>query len=211
MRPGSAGSAAKRARHTRSSITTTGPAPGWSSRSVNVRPSSGCMRSTSKNRPVDPGAGDLVGVARASQVVVVDRKGGHAGERPVALAPGHVIRRRDLDPCRAAHGAEVGPDEHQPIRLRKRQRTKEDGAHDAENGGVGADAQGEHRHRDGGEPGRRSEGSQCEPHVPNGTFPPRPRHRECSLPHAGADHIAPLTSVPDWTVSGGKPLARAGN
>src|ERR1700693_1151977 len=49
-----------------------------------------------------------------------------------------------------ARAFEVGDDSRQASRLRKRKRAKQSGVHDAEDGGVGADAERECEHHDGG-------------------------------------------------------------
>ena len=74
--------------------------------------------STANTLPVVRNPRHFSGSPRLRQVVVFEDEAGHAGERPVAIAPRREIALRYLDPRRAAHRAQVLPKEHEPIRLR---------------------------------------------------------------------------------------------
>ncbi len=96
---------------------------------------------------------DLLGVAQAGDRVGVADRHREVAEHLLALAQDLVARPGEAGLVDALLGGR-GVDLDEPLGLLVRQRLQEDRLDEAEDGGVGADAEGERGDRDGGEPGR---------------------------------------------------------
>src|SRR5205085_9206950 len=100
----------------------------------------------------DAGDGEAGGVAGAGQGEVVDGISGGAPEAAVAVA--HDLVGGDGERDRASRVAGVGTaEEDEAPGVAEGQGAEEEGVDDAENGGVGADAEAERQDRDEGEAG----------------------------------------------------------
>ena len=116
----------------------------------------------------DPDGADALGIAAAGQVDALRAQGrqllerGRAGDEIGDVAG---RRRQAVEAGPPLHlGAEL-PRHDQPIGLRERQRPHQHRVDDAENRGVGADAEGERHERNEGEPGPERQGPQGDPDV----------------------------------------------
>ena len=143
---------------TRAEITTAGGPPGFSSSEVKIRPSAGWTPSKVKRRDSAVPAGTrfraAVGRDDGPAVRVVD---GHLLERTCPLAPVEEVRIRDVQLKVGTPFVEPGD----PRRITIRKWFEENAVDDAEDGGVGADAEGKGQDGDRGEAGSVGKSPDC--------------------------------------------------
>ena len=119
---------------------------------LNVRPSRGCTPSA-VNRLADTcAAASRDGFAIRLDVQRADGVRADSGERAIALAELEELRRRHPELVEA-HARELARDEHELLGVRIAERSQDDAVDDAEDRGVGADAQREREHGDERESG----------------------------------------------------------
>ena len=197
---------------------TFGP-PGVSSDAMKVRPIDARTPSEIEERRGHARARQLLRLLAAGRIelVVGDRR------NPVERAPS-LIARRELDKRRvgkrgavdAALRVDAGQHE-QPRRLGKRQRPQQRGVDDAEDRGVRADADRDHRNRDAGElPGLQQRAQRVSHAVShNAAVTPRsarrPRRRAQSARARRATHRTPDRGRQSGRQGYGRPRASAGS
>ena len=115
-----------------------------------------------------PDGADALGIAAAGQVDALGAQGGQLLERGRAGDEvGDVAgrRREAVEAGPALHLVAELPRHDQPIGVRERKRPHQRRVDDAENRGVGANAEGERHERNEGEPGPERQGPQGNPDV----------------------------------------------